>query len=148
MSWLLGLVGITLLSVLVDILLPEGQTNKFIKGIFSILVVFTLITPIIKLKNADFDFSTIFAQNQISVSESFLQKANDREVEKLGESLESELSKNGIKIEKLVLNVKDGNINNIENVSVKTTQTEKSETIKEIISNRLSIDESLIIVYE
>lgn len=148
MSWLLGLVGITLLSVLVDILLPEGQTNKFIKGIFSILVVFTLITPIIKLKNVDFDFSTIFAQNQISVSESFLQKANDREVEKLGESLESELSKNGIKIEKLVLNVKDGNINNIENVSVKTTQTEKSETIKEIISNRLSIDESLIIVYE
>lgn len=148
MSWLLGLVGITLLSVLVDILLPEGQTNKFIKGIFSILVVFTLITPIIKLKNADFDFSTIFAQNQISVSESFLQKANDREVEKLGKSLESELSKNGIKIEKLVLNVKDGNINNIENVSVKTTQTEKSETIKEIISNRLSIDESLIIVYE
>lgn len=148
MSWLLGLVGIAVLSVLVDILLPEGQTNKFIKGIFSLLVVFALISPLAKLKNADFDYSKIFASERIDVSESYLQKANEREQEKLIADLTEMLETKGIKVEKIVLNLKDGNINNIEKVSVQTTQTNLSETVKELISTRLAIDKSLITVYE
>lgn len=148
MSWLLGLVGIAVLSVLVDILLPEGQTNKFIKGIFSLLVVFALISPLAKLKNADFDYSEIFASERIDVSESYLQKANEREQEILIADLTEMLETKGIKVEKIVLNLKDGNINNIEKVSVKTTQTNLSETVKELVSSRLAIDKSLITVYE
>lgn len=148
MSWLLGLVGIAVLSVLVDILLPEGQTNKFIKGIFSLLVVFALISPLAKLKNTDFDYSEIFANERIDVSESYLQKANEREQEILIADLTEMLETKGIKVEKIVLNLKDGNINNIEKVSVKTTQTNLSETVKELVSSRLAIDKSLITVYE
>lgn len=148
MSWLLGLVGIAVLSVLVDILLPEGQTNKFIKGIFSLLVVFVLISPLAKLKNADFDYSEIFASDKIDVSESYLQKANEREQEILIADLTEMLETKGIKVEKIVLNLKDGNINNIEKVSVQTTQTNLSEKVKELIATRLAIDKSLITVYE
>lgn len=148
MSWLLGLVGIAVLSVLVDILLPEGQTNKFIKGIFSLLVVFALISPLAKLKNADFDYSEIFASERIDVSESYLQKASEREQEILIADLTEMLETKGIKVEKIVLNLRDGNINNIEKVSVQTTQTNLSEKVKELISARLAIDKSLITVYE
>lgn len=148
MSWLLGLVGIAVLSVLVDILLPEGQTNKFIKGIFSLLVVFVLISPLAKLKNADFDYSEIFSSERIDVSESYLQKANEREQEILIADLTEMLETKGIKVEKIVLNLKDGNINNIEKVSVQTTQTNLSEKVKELIASRLAIDKSLITVYE
>lgn len=148
MSWLLGLVGIAVLSVLVDILLPEGQTNKFIKGFFSLLVVFALISPLAKLKNADFDYSEIFSSERIDVSESYLQKANEREQEILIADLTEMLETKGIKVEKIVLNLKDGNINNIEKVSVQTTQTNLSEKVKELIAARVAIDKSLITVYE
>jgi hypothetical protein len=34
------------LTVLLDIIMPEGQTNKYIKGIFSVIVTIVIITPI------------------------------------------------------------------------------------------------------
>lgn len=148
MSWLLGLVGIAILSVLVDILLPEGQTNKFIKGIFSLLIVFTLISPLAKLKNAEIDYSEMFSSGEIAVSEDYVQKATEREKQIIIDDLTDILERKGIKVEKIVLNLKDGNINNIEKVSVKTTRTDLSETVKELVSEKLAIDKNSVTVYE
>lgn len=49
MEWILPVVGVVLLSVLVDVLLPKGQTNKYIKGIFGVLLLVALLTPVVQL---------------------------------------------------------------------------------------------------
>ena len=46
MQWVLGVVGVVLLGVLADVLLPAGQINKYVKGIFTVLLVLVLLAPV------------------------------------------------------------------------------------------------------
>lgn len=148
MSWLLGLVGVVLLSVLADVLLPSGQTNKYIKGIFSLLVILTLITPIIKLKNADFNISDIIGGDEIAIDNDFISEVSDREVTALESRIEKELDNRGIKTEKVVLTISDGNINSITSVSVRISEIDDADTVKRVVSEMLSISEDIVEVYE
>lgn len=148
MSWLLGLVGVVLLSVLADVLLPSGQTNKYIKGIFSLLVILTLITPIIKLKNADFNISDIIGGDEIAIDNDFISEVSDRKVTALESRIEKELDNRGIKTEKVVLTISDGNINSITSVSVRISEIDNADTVKRVVSEMLSISEDIVEVYE
>ncbi len=47
MRWLLGVVGVVLLGVLVDVLLPKGQMSKYVKGIFAVLLLFVIVAPVV-----------------------------------------------------------------------------------------------------
>lgn len=148
MSWLLGLVGVVLLSVLADVLLPSGQTNKYIKGIFSLLVILTLITPIIKLKNADFNISDIIGGDEIAIDNDFISDVSDREVTALESRIEKELDNRGIKTGKVVLTISDGNINSITSVSVRISEIDNADMVKRVVSEMLSISEDIVEVYE
>jgi len=45
-SWVISIVGVVLLSLIADIMLPEGQLNKYIKSIFAIITVFVIVSPL------------------------------------------------------------------------------------------------------
>jgi len=53
MQWLLGVVGVVLLGVLVDVLLPKGQMSKYVKGIFSVLLIFVILSPVARFFRQD-----------------------------------------------------------------------------------------------
>jgi stage III sporulation protein AF len=55
-GWVLSVVGIVVLGVLIDIAMPEGQMNKYIKGVFGILTVFVIVAPITQIFNMEIDF--------------------------------------------------------------------------------------------
>jgi hypothetical protein len=46
LSWIISVAGVMVLTVLLDIILPDGQTNKYIKGIFSVVVIIAVISPV------------------------------------------------------------------------------------------------------
>lgn len=148
MTWLLALMGVVLLSVLVDILLPSGQTTKFIKGIFSIIIVMVIITPLIKLKDKDFSFSGIFESSEIAVDETFIAKTKMRQYEQKEKEIAEILKNNKISVEELVITFDSADINNIIGVKVRTKSTDQTSTIKSIISGILSLEEEYILVYE
>ena len=148
MSWLLALTGVILLSVLVDILLPSGQTNKFIKGIFSILIIFVILTPLLKLKNNDFSFSGLFDSGTIEVDETFIRNTKIRQYEQKEREIKEVLKNYEITVEELVITFDSKDINNITSVTVRTKNKEQTSTIKRIIGGILSVDEQYIIVYE
>ena len=50
-TWILSIIGIVLLGVMLEIIIPDGKINGFIKSIFSILFMFVVISPIIKFVN-------------------------------------------------------------------------------------------------
>ena len=37
-AWVLSIVGIVVLTLMVDIIIPEGKTGKYIKGVFLSLI--------------------------------------------------------------------------------------------------------------
>ena len=52
-EWLLSIAGIILLSVLCEFILPEGQINRYIRGIFAFITIFVIISPLPKLLNKE-----------------------------------------------------------------------------------------------
>lgn len=61
-GWLISIVGISFLTILLDILIKDSENMKYIKSIYSIIVVYVIIFPVItfinQIKNAD--FSNVF----------------------------------------------------------------------------------------
>ena len=55
-AWVMSIAGIICISVLVELVIPNGQMNKYIKGIFSFIVLLVIISPIPMLLGKEFDF--------------------------------------------------------------------------------------------
>ncbi len=83
-QWVISVVGIVLLSILADIILPHGQTNKYIKNIFAIITVFVIVTPLPSLfENVSYQGDLIMQQETPVVDENFLnQLAISKQAEK------------------------------------------------------------------
>lgn len=48
-NWAISVVGTVLLTVLADVILPDGQTNKYVKTALSVVVIVAMLTPLLKL---------------------------------------------------------------------------------------------------
>ena len=86
-SWLLAITGVILLSVLAEFVLPEGQINKYIKVIFSFVILLCVIMPLPKLIGKDFEFKNFF-QSEIDIQDDYLYQLN---IDKLT-SLQTDIS--------------------------------------------------------
>ena len=62
-AWVLSIVGIVVLTLMVDIIIPEGKTGKYIKGVFAMLTVFVIAMPLPKIFNSEFDLEEFLQQN-------------------------------------------------------------------------------------
>lgn len=51
--WIMSVVGVICLGLLLEIVLPEGQTAKYVKGAFSLLIVFVIAAPLPNLLGKD-----------------------------------------------------------------------------------------------
>jgi len=77
LPYIVSVAGISVLTVLLDIILPEGNIHKYIKSIFSVLVIIVVISPIVKTLKSDIDFDAIFQQgDQYQVDNNFLLATN------------------------------------------------------------------------
>lgn len=52
-SWLLSIVGVVFLGVMIDVIAPSGKTNSIIKTMFAIMLIYVVLSPIIKLIGSD-----------------------------------------------------------------------------------------------
>ena len=52
-SWLLSVVGVVILGVLIDVVLPEGNVNKYIKAVFAFVIILVIISPLTKIDSVD-----------------------------------------------------------------------------------------------
>ena len=56
-GYILSILGIIVIGILIDIIVPNGAINKYIKSIYSIFVVAVLINPIFGLVKKAEDFT-------------------------------------------------------------------------------------------
>lgn len=156
-GWLLSVAGISLLSVLIDVVLPNGQTNKYIKGIIAFCMVFVIISPIPALLKSDFDLDKIFTSSTIEVEKEFIYQVNRTRLTYLQSQITSEL-------EMLLPNVKvvvNGDIFEMEmkikNVFVDLSNLVINEnnkhinirkTVEDGVKKHIEIEEEKIIINE
>lgn len=59
-GWILSIVGTVLTVTLAEVMLPEGQTAKFIKGVISLMIIYVVIAPIPALLQSKIDVNEFF----------------------------------------------------------------------------------------
>ncbi len=154
-GWVLSIVGVVVLTTIIEIIMPNGSINKFIKGIFVLFTIFIMISPITRI-----DIGSLFGVNtpNFSLDEEYIEDVNMKKLEEYkilikdslsgqgyknisldmhGKTLNGELKINTIFVDlcNLVLNNEALNIN-------------KYEHIKKIIIKIVDVAEEDIIFYE
>ena len=152
--WVMSIAGAAVLGVLVDLVMTEGSTKKYIKSIMSIIMLFIILSPIPALLNNNWDYSQFFSGNDIQADQKIVDNVNSQQISLLEDSLENKLSLDGYGNSKVNLTaVIENNVLKIKVVSVDVTKCEikkdskTSNVIKEKIKGYLNNTDVTVIVY-
>ena len=96
-AWILSIAGVTILSVVVDLILPSGQTAKYIKNIFAFVMILVIISPLPALIKGNFNVNDIFESEEIVLQKDYIYQVNRDKLTALEEEITSSLEEKGIK---------------------------------------------------
>ena len=95
-SWILSITGIIVVTLLVEIILPNGKTNKLIKSIIGIFSIFVIISPLKKFDIDSLDLTEVF-QSEIKIDSNFIDNRNKEKIVAYEKLIEDTLTQNGYK---------------------------------------------------
>jgi len=95
--WIISVTGIVALTLLVDIILPEGESNKYIKAVMSILTTFVLIQPLPGVLSENFDVGEYFEIDTVSADTGLKTKLDDIKTDYWENTINAVLNSNGVK---------------------------------------------------
>jgi len=156
-TYVLNIAGIILLGVLVHIILPEGELNKFIQNIFALIVVFVIVSPISGILNSSFSLDNIIPTSNNVIDENYIFTVNSQTVSYLESILEQTLEECGfknvfvtisanlmispLKLEKVAIDLSKLVMNR------EVQHINKYSKIKEIVMQNIDIKEENIVFY-
>ena len=143
-------------GVLIEIIIPSGEINKYIKGIFSIFVVAVLLSPLVNFLNKTNNFSFEFQEQQID--QKLLNYIYSSKAKSLETLLETILFEQGFENVDIVLEFSIENDTlkynsckiNLKNMVILPDKQHinKYEFIKEVVKENIDISEERIIINE
>ena len=139
-GWIISIVCVNVLGVLLEIVLPNGKIAKYVKGVFSLLVIFVIVSPLPKLLRSEwkFDFSSAWA----SVNEGFVKETKDERTREKEEETKTYLALYGFDCEVSIELGADYGISEIEVIDFG-----KSGDVTEIIdlvANHLNVEKNKV----
>jgi len=95
-SYILTIAGIVLISVVVELVMPDGQMNKYIKSVFSFFIVGVLIAPLPNILSNK-NIISVFETGEYQLQESYIYSLNCSKIEILEKEEEGYLLEQGYK---------------------------------------------------
>jgi hypothetical protein len=153
--YLMGIVGAIVLTTLIDVIIAEGETKKFVKGVASVLVIAAIIAPLPALFNGglELNWNNQTSVNQNIQNEGYLNRVYMERYKQHELDCQQLLKNAGIEGAVVRINI---NIHNLQvevinvTVDIKNANVAKDvderETIVRVIRNALRVDESRIII--
>ena len=156
-SWILSVCGIVIVSLLAEIILPSGKTNKLIKSVLALFSVLTIIYPLKQIDLKNLDFSNVFSM-QLNINSQFVENRNLEKINAIEVQIEETLEYNGFlnvdigisgyyEVEKLLI---DNVFVDLKNsvLTDKNLNINKYTNIVTIIKKLINVKEESIIFYE
>ena len=95
-AWALSIVGICLLSVVIDLMLPSGKTNASIKKVVSYAIILVVLLPIPNILNGNIKAESLFDNSIIELQDNYIYNLNQSKLESIKNKIENELNSMGI----------------------------------------------------
>lgn len=153
-GYILSILGIVIAGVVIDIIIPSGTINKYIKAIYSIFVVAVLISPLVKLISKTQDFKISYIEHATDTKLlNYIYKMRAKSAEENMENLLTNEGLSGIDIilefsienEKLEYISCEVNLENLV-ISPDKQHINKYEFIKKIIEENINLTDERIII--
>lgn len=157
-TWIMSIAGIICLSVIVELMLPDGQMNRYIKGIFSFVIILVIIMPIPNLIGKEINFSNIFDYDNVAVDEDYIYQLNLDKINIVRDEIENDIQLHGYENVKIYVDCDIfDNAMKFESITVDITNLVISENaehkniakikddITDIIQSHLQIDRGSIL---
>lgn len=67
-AWCENILVVVMISTLIEMMLPEGKTHKYIKVVIGIYLIFTILQPILKFANTSISLENVISELSIENS--------------------------------------------------------------------------------
>ena len=155
-GYILTILGIVLAGILIDIIVPTGKINKYIKSIFAIFVVAVILMPVVKFIAKSDEITINYTDYEIEqnlMDYIFSSRVNAYENEIIEVLENNGLSNIDIKINysinsnELSLNSCEVNLKNMTSSNI-DSHNNRYEFIAETIKEITNLTDEVIIFYE
>lgn len=157
-AWILSIAGICMLSVIIDLVVPDGKTNTIIKNVFSYAIVLVVILPLPKLFKNNTDLNDLFSPVDFPMQDNYIYNINQAKLDKWTQDINDDLVNGGIygAVVSISANIFERNMeinavyvdlynvvisNENKNINIKT------EVVR-VVLNYINIKEDKVIFYE
>ena len=155
-SWAQGIIVAVIVATIVELLLPNGSSKKYVKVVVGIYILFSIIAPVVnKFANQDINANEIFnldkyEEKMENSNNSILQKiesnnsrtVKDIYVSNLEADIKAKLKDKGYEATSIYIKAKDDENYTIESISMTIKKNEKKESRNEITIGTITINKS------
>ena len=156
-SWAQGIIVAVIIATLIEMILPNSSSKKYVKVVIGMYILFTIVSPIIKkLGGKDINLNTIDIEKyeqQISKSDNTISRKfednntrsiKDIYVSNLKADISAKLNEKGYEIDTSDIQIKDDENYTIEKITLKLIKMEqKQEKNNEIVINTVEIGNTI-----
>ena len=147
-SWAQQIIFAVIIGVIIQMLLPEGKSKKYIKIVIGVYVLFSVINPVVgkdidlNLENLALNIETNTSETEVNTGDSI----NEIYVTNLKQDIVSKLKNKGYGCEKVELKTNDKyEIESLKVIGIydlnEEEETENNTTINEVVINEVQIGE-------
>lgn len=157
-AWILSIAGICMLSVIIDLVVPDGKTNTIIKNVFSYAIVLVVILPLPKLFKNNTDLNDLFSPVDFPMQDNYIYNVNQAKLDKWTQDINDDLVNGGIygAVVSISANIFERNMEinavyvDLYNVVISDENKNiniKTEVVR-VVLNYINIKEDKVIFYE
>ena len=128
-KWVVTVAGIAILSVLCDVILPEGQTRKYVKTVFGVVVTLIIVQPVIQLFNGGISGIYTAADGNIETQQQYIQNVQDRKTDNALKSIRTLLDENDLTVESITVSDAEQTVNVQLNIAYSANAEKKVKTV-------------------
>lgn len=153
-SWLQGIIIAVVVATIIEMILPSGNSKKYIKVVLGVYIVFNIITPVVnQFLKSDFELSSIlnieeYAKKMetyevdtknINIEESNQQNIKQIYQTNLKKDIKAKLEEKGYEVKKIEMELAKEEEYQIKQISLWLEK--KKEEKEEVIENEIKIQE-------
>ena len=154
-SWAQGIIVAVIVATIVELLLPNGSSKKYVKVVVGIYILFSIIAPVVnKFANQDINAEIFnldkYEKKMEDSNNKILQKieannsrtVKDIYVANLEADLKAKLKDKGYEVTSTYIKAKDDENYTIENISITVKKNEDKESKNEISIGEITINKT------